>query len=355
MDHALLGFTPLPQPFSRAEALAAGIPEWTLRKALSSGSLITLTKGLYAVREPWLAGNQWVRHHHKAVAAARLTPDAIVSHASGATLLGLPHPAYAPEKVAMTLLDDSRTSRRDCWRQFHRGRTPAEHIVIRRGVPGFVAARVVIDSGREVHQRDALAIADGALRAGLVSRDELFDMRSHQRHWPGVAATNDLLMLADGRRENWLESASAWSMWRWDLPVGVPRVNVFTPDGELVGRPDVLWPDHGLVGEADGVDKYLVDGATDEAVRGRLRREATREAGLAGLGLGVMRWTPREAILGDAIHTRFSRLADPARGSRVRAVFRCSCCNHPLEECLIEAELLLWRRRIARLLERRIW
>jgi len=329
--------------------------EWSLRTSLASRSLITLGKGLYAVRERWLADSQWSRHRQMAVAAARLTPDAIVSHASGAALLGLPHPAHAPEKIAMTLLDDVRTSRRDSWRRFHRGRTPADHVVIRHGVPGLVAARVVLDSGREVHGRDALAIADGALRAGLVCRDELLDMRSHQRHWPGVAATNDVLLLVDGRRENWLESASAWSMSQWDLPLGVPQVNVFTPDGAFVGRPDVLWPDHGLVGEADGVAKYLVDGATDDAVRTQLRRETAREAGMADLGLGVIRWTPSESILGDAIHTRFTLLADPSRRSRVRAVFRCSCCNHPLDACLVEAELRAWRRRVVRLLERRVW
>ncbi|MDT0215139.1 type IV toxin-antitoxin system AbiEi family antitoxin domain-containing protein [Rothia sp. ARF10] len=355
MDHHASAFASLPQPFSRAEILLTGVSEWTLRRAAASGFLITLAKGLYAVREPWLAQSQWARHRHKAVAAARLTPDAIVSHASGAALLGLPHPAYAPEKVAMTVLDDVRTSRQDTWRRFHRGRTPPEHVVIRHGVPGFVASRVVIDSGREVHGRDALAIADGAIRAGLVCRDELLDMRSHQRHWPGVAATNDVLLLADGRRENWLESASAWSMRRWGLPVGAPQVNVFTTDGEFVGRPDVLWQAQGLVGEADGIDKYLLNGATDREVRAQLQREAVRETGFTDLGLQVIRWTPRESILGEAIHTRFTRNADSTRSAKVRAVFRCSCCNHPLEECLVEAELLEWRGRVARMLERRIW
>ncbi|GAA4122132.1 type IV toxin-antitoxin system AbiEi family antitoxin domain-containing protein [Knoellia locipacati] len=355
MDHSARALASLPQPFSRTEALAAGVTEWSVRACLTSRSLITLGKGLYAVREPWLAESQWARHRQMAVAAARLTPDAIVSHASGAALLGLPHPAYAPDKVAMTLLDDVRTSRRDSWRRFHRGRTPPDHVLIRHGVPGLVAARVVIDSGREVHGRDALAIADGAVRTGLVDFDELLDMRCHQRHWPGIAATNQILLLVDGRRENWLESASAWSMSRWDLPMGIPQVNVFTPDGEFVGRPDVLWPDHGLVGEADGVGKYLVDGATDDAVRALLGRETVREAGMAELGLEVIRWTPSESILGDAIHTRFTQSADASRGSRVRAVFRCTCCNHPLEECVVEAELLVWRRRVVRLLERRVW
>lgn len=355
MDPTLLALARLPQPFSRAETVRAGISEWSVRTALDSGALVTLAKGVYAVRDPWVAASPWIRHHQRSIAAARLTPDAIVSHASSAALLGLPHPAFAPEKVAMTLLDDVRTSRRDSWRCFHRGRTPPEHIVIRHGIPGFIASRVVIDSGREVTQRDALAIADGALRASLTTLDELWDMRAHQRRWPGVAATNEPLLLVDGRRENWLESASAWAIFRWGLPTGVPQVNVFTPDGEFVGRPDVLWPDHGLVGEADGVEKYLLDGATEEAVRERMRRESHRESQLTGLGLGVVRWTPVEAIHGDVIHTRFVAATDPGRATRLRAVFRCSCCNHPLDECLVEAELIRWRRRLARRFARTLW
>jgi len=355
MDLLTAALAALPQPFGRADASAEGLHPRAIRNGLERGWLVCLAKGLYAVREPWLAGSQWDRHLAKTEAAVRLTPDAIVSHASGAATLLLPHPAYAPAKVAMTLLDDVRTSRKDAWRRFHRGRTPPEHIVVRHGVPGFIPARIVIDSGREVPPRDALAIADGALRVGLTRRAELLDMRMHQRHWPGVAATNDVVLLADGRRENWLESASAWAIHRWGLPHGVPQVNVYTPDGEFVGRPDLLWPEQGVVGEADGIQKYLVNGATDEAVREVMRQEEIRESRMTPLGLEFVRWTMGEAIGGDAVHTRFMRAAHRSRAARLRAVFRCSCCNHPLEECLVEAELVAWRLKVTRAFERHVW
>lgn len=334
---------------------AAGIPATAVRNGVAARSLIVVAKGLYAVGAPWLARSPWARHRLTTEAAVRVTPDAIVSHASGAALLDLPHPAYAPKRVAMTVLDDGRTSRSDAWRRIHRGQTPAEQIVIRHGVPGFVVERVVIDSGREVPPRDALAIADGALRAGLTTRSELLEMRRHQRRWPGVRATNDVLLLADGRRENWLESASAWAISRWGLPVGVPQVNVFTPDGEFVGRPDLLWATEGLVGEADGVEKYLLKGTDEDSVRAALAAEKAREWRMTDLGLRFVRWTMHEAISGEAIDTRFRRLADPGRGARVSAVFRCSCCDRPLAECEVEAELEAWRRLLAREFDRKVW
>lgn len=344
----------LPQPFAHADCGAAGIPLTTVAHARRVSFVVTLARGLYAVRDRWEVLSRWERHRLMIHAGVRLFPDAVVSHTSQAVLLGLPYPSYPPEHVTMTVLDDVRTSRTAAWCRFHRGTTPADHIVIRNGTPGFVTPRVVIDCCREVHPRDALAIVDGALRAGT-SLDALFDMRRHQRRWPHVARSNEVLLLADGRRENWLESASAWSMVGWGLPVGTPQVNVFTPDGEFVGRPDVLWPELGIVGEADGVEKYLLGGTDERSVLSALSHESERQGGLESLGLGVVRWTPGDAIDGSAIHSRFQEALRRVVECKVTAVYRCSCCDHPLTECLIEAELTAWRRKLAREFEPKVW
>ncbi|KGN32701.1 hypothetical protein N802_17795 [Knoellia sinensis KCTC 19936] len=345
----------LPQPFTAREATSADIPRSTVKHASSVAFLVSPARGLYAVREPWDAASPWERHRLMIDTAVRLFPDAIVSHTSQAVLLGLPHPSHPPDSVRMTVLDDVRTSRRSTWCRFHRGTTPPEHIEIRHGVPGFIAPRVVLDCCREVHARDALAIADGALRVGMTSLEQLFDMRRHQRRWPYVARSNDVLLLADGRRETWLESVSAWSMARWGLPTGIPQVNVFTPEGEFLGRPDAFWPDLGLVGEADGSEKYLLEGTDEQSVLQALERERLRQEPMAALGLRFVRWTPRDAIDGTAIHSRFQSLARDVRHQNVAALFRCSCCDSPLTECQVEAELAVWRRKLAKEFERKVW
>lgn len=345
----------LPQPFTTRESGAAGIPRTMVKHGSSVSFLVSPARGLYAVREAWDLASPWDRHRLLIDAAVRVVPDAIVSHTSQAVLLGLPHPSHPPEHVRMTLLDDVRTSRRSTWIRFHRGATPPEHIVIRHGTPGFVAPRVVLDCCREVHARDALAIADGALRAGLTDLDELFDMRRHQRRWPHVAGSNEVLLLADGRRETWLESASAWSMAGWGLPIAIPQVNVYTPDGEFVGRPDALWPEHGVVGEADGIDKYLLDGTDEDSVRRALARERARQGAMEALGLLFVRWATREALDGSQIHSRFQRAVRGDHCRKVTAILRCSCCGHPLADCLVEARLKAWRRMVAKEFERKVW
>lgn len=255
----------------------------------------------------------------------------------------------------MTLMDDTRTLRGDSWRRFLRGAVPYEHVEIRDGVPRLIPARTVLDCARQLHPRDALAKADGALRVGMVTHEELLAMRRFQRGWPGVTRSNDILMLADGRRENWLESASAWAAHRWGLPVGIPQVNIVTSDGYLAGRCDVLWPTEGVVGEADGVAKYLLDGTTEEAVVHRLEKEKVRESGFTKLGLEVVRWTPHEAIGGSEIHGRFQRAVHSCDSRSVTADFVCSCCQRPLAECSVDEYLREWRRELTEEFAPKVW
>ena len=179
-------------------------------------------------------------------------------------------------------------------------------------------------------------------------------MRRHQRRWPGVTGSNDVLLLADGRRENWLESASAWSMARWGCPPPSPQVEILSPEGELLARVDCLWAEHGIVGEADGVQKYLLNGATDQAVRAALAKEARREARLVDHGLAVIRWTPREAISGEELHGRLQHLMLP-HPRRVTAVYRCSCCRMPSAECAVDSALRTRRAELAKEFARWFW
>lgn len=348
-------FDSLPQPFVRADAVAAQVSPRAISRAVATGALVVVSPRLYAVRSPWEVHPAWVRHRHLSEAAVRVTKDAIVSHASDAALLGLPHPTHPPSRVSMTLMEDARTLRADSWRRFHRAGTPYEHVEIREGVPRLIPARTVIDCARVLHPRDALAIADGALRCRLVTYEELLAMRRHQRRWPGVVRSNDILMLADGRRENWLESASAWAAHRWGLPVGIPQVNIVSPEGHLSGRCDVLWPTEGIVGEADGVDKYLLDGATEAAVLRRLEDEEVRECGFTDLGLEVVRWSPHEAIDGTEIHGRFQGALRPAGSPSVIADFVCSCCERPLAECSVDEYLRQWRRQLTEEFAPKVW
>lgn len=328
----------LPQPFTRAECLASGVTSSQLVRAVDRGEVTRIVPGLYALTTRWDEREPWHRHLDIAEAAARTTPDAIVSHASAAALLGLPMPPRPPPRATMTLLDDRRTSEGDSWRRFHRGHTPPAHVVIDHGRPYLVHSRTVIDCMRDMRPGDALAVLDAALGAGLVSGPELLEMRRHQRRWPGIAAADPILRLGDGRRESWLESSSAWAMARLELPPGIPQVLVYDATGRFIGRVDVLWPELGVVGEADGKAKYLMGanpaGLPDEEVIGRaMRAQNVREAGLHGLGLQVFRWGPDQLADLVELHARFVAAVAGAAPAAVTARYACSCCRLPLADC----------------------
>lgn len=332
-------FSNLLQPFGRSEAFRAGFTSRQIERAMERGDLIRVAPSVYAVCSPWRELAPWERYRQVAEAAVRLTPDAIVSHLAHAVLMDLPNPAYEPKKVSMTLLDDTRTSRADSWRQFHRGATPPEHIEVRSGSARLIPARTVIDCARELHPRDALAVMDAALRLGRCTRGSLVAMRRHQAQWPGILGADRILPISDPLRENWLESVSAWAFHSHGLDVGVPQVTVVDPSGRAIGRADALWPDLGIVGEADGRGKYELrqDGQRADdvirAVRTNLQAERVRENRFSDVGLEVIRWDPADALAMTPLVDRFIAARERADPAKVRAWFRCSCCHRPLTDC----------------------
>lgn len=332
-------FSGLPQPFGRAEAAVAGFTVRGVERAAASGHLTRLAPSLYAVRAAWETLPPWVRHAQLARAAVRLTPDAMVSHLSLAVLMGLPHPAYTVSKVSMTLLDDRRTSRADEWRQFHRGRTPPGQVVVARRRAHLTPTRTVVDCARDLHPRDGLAIMDAALRRGLTSLPQLREMRRHQRQWPGIAGVDALLRICDPLRENWLESASAWAVHASGLPAGVPQVTVLDASGRFVARVDALWPELGVVGEADGRGKYEIGPGPTEGsdvisiMRTAIHEQREREDRLRDLGLVVCRWGHGDALAMIPLADRLQSAIERAEPGRVTARYRCSCCGRDLTDC----------------------
>ncbi|QIM21991.1 hypothetical protein G7075_14020 [Phycicoccus sp. HDW14] len=327
-----------PPPFTRTEALVAGWTERRLDGAVGRGELTRIAAGLYAPTADWEPLRPWERHLALARTAARVTPDAIISHTSHAAILGLPMPPTPPQRATMTLLDDSRTSRDDAWRRFHRGRTPPSHVWIRGGTPYLLPVRTVVDCLRDLPPGDALAVVDGALRRGTVTASVLRTMREHQRRWPGIAAADAILSLADGRRESWLESVSAWRFHRLGLPRGVPQVVVLDERGRFVARTDVGWAEHGVVGEADGRGKYLADAPpgqpTDEVAARRVIAQGVRETRMRDLGLEVVRWDTGDALASDdRLDVRWRAAVERARPHLFRGRLVCSCCHRDLTDC----------------------
>jgi hypothetical protein len=229
-----------------------------------------------------------------ATAATLVNPQAVVSHASAAVLFGIalrPTPDVACVTVPSGFVGDIAGV------HLHRAALPTASVELRNGVRITNVERTVIDIGREHGLEAAVVAVDSALHLRLTSRRRLdIALRSHRR-WPGVRAARRAVEFADSRSESALESVSRLRL-DGRLPAPEPQALIFD-EGSFVGRVDFLWPDEGVVGEADGLVKY--DGESDT-----LQTEKARQERLERSGLTVVRWGFKDLASMEALVTRIS-------------------------------------------------
>lgn len=225
------------------------------------------------------------RADHAARAAAlgvQLPADAVISHESAAILLGLPtYDVPAAVRVTRTRGHGARTS--DV--HVHRAQLRPRDRGLAEGIPVTTAPRTAIDLARRLPFGQALVTADAVLRAGT-ARGSLQDVLRHQWTWPRVRRAMPVVRLADPRSESALESWTRSRIISLGLPSPHLQQNVHAENGTWVARVDFLFPEHGVVGEADGRVKYLAD---------ELWAEKQRQDDIEDAGFEVIRWIWRTA------------------------------------------------------------
>ncbi|WP_406832452.1 hypothetical protein ABEG17_06410 [Pedococcus sp. KACC 23699] len=295
----VIAFQGLPQPFTPHDAAGVGITRGQLVHALSIAAVDRLARGLYAVNHSWELLSAERRHAGLAHAAYRTVGDAVLSHHSAALLWGLPVSRREQARATLTVLADRRTSVRASWVHLYRATLREGEVTTLSDIELTSPARTVLDCLRSLPPGDGVAIGDAALRLGLVSSGDLATVLRGQGGWPGARRAGLWLPRLDGRRETWLESYSVVALSRFGIEPPEPQVEVFDDRG-LIGRVDALWLDDGVVGEADGVGKYLgefdVSGPSGEAAAQRVVREKAREDRLRDVGLEVVRWMTGEIL-----------------------------------------------------------
>lgn len=330
----------LPLAFDSHDATRLGLTRRQLDAVRHLPGVALVAPRVHAEAVPWSLALPLERHRALTRLACERHTASAVSHASAAIWHDLPHPCTIPARVWLTIERDRRVSVPSSWVVLHRSALPEEQVQIIDGCRVTTRARTVIDCFRSLPRSDALAIADRAVRDGT-SLGELVDMRRHERRWPGVVRARVGLGLVDGRRESWLESASAVAFDRALLPRPHPQVEVIDLSGQLVGRVDVYFGGLRVAGEADGAGKFLgeFDGETDPgAVSRRLLAAEQRAERLRALGVGVARWTAADLSRPMSIRA----LIEAARPDRpLRAHLRCAACLQELPDCTCRGRLCM--------------
>ena len=230
MDDAL----PLGRPvLSRADALAAGLDDRDLARAVRRGELTRIRRGAYADPAAGLP-------RHRAlvlVTAPALRDGSVVSHASAAALHGLPLWRVEPDRMQVTRRPPGAGSG-SARVHLHVARLPDDEVTLVDGVLVTRLARTVVDLARSLPFESAVIAADAALASGEVSREDLGACRVRMGPVPGSRRGARVLAFADGRSESAGESHSRVVLHRLGLSRPELQLEVRDREGQLLGRCD---------------------------------------------------------------------------------------------------------------------
>ncbi|GAA4657097.1 type IV toxin-antitoxin system AbiEi family antitoxin domain-containing protein [Arthrobacter cryoconiti] len=264
-----------------AQLREAGFGDRAIRRLLEQGILARLRYGCY-VRAAWWNGlsldarrlNRVLLH-----AFATLTSSAtgfVYSHTSAAILHGLflwnvddfIHITQPKKPSSIGAGPDTR---------IHRSPLDDEDIVVIRRLRVTSLLRTVIDCALTLPYRQALIIADHALRMG-VSLPTLMAAADRLSSHRGIRTLRKVLLNADPRSESPGETLTRDLMRKLLIEPPTPQVWIATRVGRH--RVDFAWIAKRVVLEFDGKGKYFNYRPTDEALfQERKRETALIEAG----------------------------------------------------------------------------
>jgi very-short-patch-repair endonuclease len=125
-------------------------------------------------------------------------------------------------------------------------------VVMRRGFRTTTLLRTLFDLSRQLSLVEAVVVADMALHARLIPRDELRDWIDRQAGRKGVGAARRVLDLAEPAAESPMETRLRMLLVLNGLPRPEVQVTIRDQSGGFVGRPDLYYSDHRLGLEYDG-------------------------------------------------------------------------------------------------------
>lgn len=259
-----------------------------LYRAAAHGAFVRVIRGAYVEAAYWAGLDFEGRHLTRMRAARLLDPSLVFSHLSAALLRGLPV-VGGDLAVPHALGDPLGGSRSRTWLRRHLLARPRQVEVI-DDIPVTTLADTLVDVAAGYPPDIAVPVLDHALAQADVSREELLAGLADVPPSGGAVRGALSVRFADPLAGSPGESLSRVVIHRLRLPR--PELQVRIEDGRgLVGIVDFFWPDHRLIGEFDGVGKYLREGLAAGRDPGEIvMEEKRREDRLRATDRRVARW-----------------------------------------------------------------
>lgn len=260
-----------------------------------AGHFTRLAEGWYVPTDRWCqldADAQFLLRIHAAARVSR--PDLLFSHHSAAALWRLPIVGAWPGRPEATVGELTSATRRAFTAR--RYPIPERHQEI-DGLRVTTLARTLVDIGRSQRLSVAVAMMDAAL-SGLkgsvpanaqVTRETLLEELHFSAGARGRERCADAITLADGASGSPGETVSRVGIYLLGLPAPVLQHEFRDSSGRMIV--DFWWPQCSLIGEFDGVGKYLRSEFQVGRTPGQVVvDEKRREDRLRALGHRVTRW-----------------------------------------------------------------
>jgi very-short-patch-repair endonuclease len=263
---------------ARRQLVALGLSRGLIDNMVRRGRLIAIHRGVYA-----LAHSSMPPFAPYMAAVLAVGEDAWLSHRSAATVWGLLR--GRDDDVEITLVGRD-SGRRRAGVRVHRAITlDPRDTTHRHNIPIVSAARALLDITPDLGARDLERAFDGALKAGIVSRDAVARTAGRAHGHPGAARLSDLAR-DELRAPADTESDPEEDLRRLIGAGGLPQPEYNVQLGPY--RVDALWRAHRLVVEVDGYAFH----STHRSFEG----DHERDLKLGEAGFVVMRFTRDQVV-----------------------------------------------------------
>ena len=261
-----------------------------LQRAAERGRLVRVHRGAYYPFEHWDKLTQTERYTFRilgCVGAGRIPPT--ISHVSAAVLHGAPIIGPKPTLVHMLATTAAGTRTEHGYRK-HATAFATHDLEIRGELKLTSLLRTLADTAVDSPFLTAVGVLDWAFAHHPVVAEDVIQVLDRLGVRRGRRRAERAIVFADARSGSPGETLSRVRIWEAGLPT--PELQVpFSDRAGRIGVVDFWWPDSQLIGEFDGVSKYVRDeftGGRDPAAI--VIAEKVREDRLRALGPGVARW-----------------------------------------------------------------
>jgi hypothetical protein len=314
----------LPRLILAREHVQQGLTPKELAKRCRSGALVRVRHGVYVDGEAWRALQPWEQYRIRVSAAAEMfTARTVFARHSAASVWGVPTIGQRHPVHALTLQSGGGRSRAGVRR--HYADPDGLKVFRREGLLVTGRVRTVLDLAAFTPFAQAIVPLDHVLRPdpahGLPALSKEILLAGVDGNYTAAAARRikTAVEFADPRSGSPGESYSRGLMCVAGFQP--PELQHEIRDGSgLVGYADYYWKNARLVGEFDGVEKYL----KPEYLRGRTASQAVvdekeRENRIRATGLRVVRWVWADLMEPVRLEQKLAAFGAPRRRARSAA------------------------------------